>query len=83
MRKAYRQIAICESHLDFAWIVVWNPEQQRPALFKMKTMPFGATASVSAFLRLSQAIKMVGIALGGLVWSAFYDDFVCICLGRH
>lgn len=22
---------------------------------------------------------MIGIALGGLVWFAFYDDFVCIC----
>eukprot|EP00435_Cladocopium_sp_Y103_P025245 s572_g6.t1 len=57
MRKAYRQIAICEPHLDFAWIVVWNLELQQPALFRMRTMPFGATASVGTFLRLSQAIK--------------------------
>eukprot|EP00435_Cladocopium_sp_Y103_P024920 s2541_g6.t1 len=78
MRKAYRQIAISEPHLDFAWIAVWDPDNQRPALFRMHTMPFGATASVAAFLRLSQAIKMVGISLGGLVWSSFYDDFVCI-----
>ena len=79
MRKAYRQIAISEDHLDFAWIVVWDPDRCQPALFRMKTMPFGATASVGAFLRLSQAIKMIGISLGGLVWSSFYDDFVCIC----
>eukprot|EP00435_Cladocopium_sp_Y103_P044234 s1937_g12.t1 len=79
MRKAYRQVAISEPHLDFAWIVVWNPVLGKPALFRMQTMPFGATASVGAFLRLSQAIKMIGICLGGLVWSSFYDDFVCVC----
>eukprot|EP00435_Cladocopium_sp_Y103_P060013 s1992_g21.t1 len=79
MRKAYRQVAISEPHLDFAWIVVWNPVLGKPALFRMQTMPFGATASVGAFLRLSQAVKMIGICLGGLVWSSFYDDFVCVC----
>ena len=45
----------------------------------MDTMPFGSTASVSAFLRISQAIKTLGIVYGGLIWSSFYDDFVCIC----
>eukprot|EP00435_Cladocopium_sp_Y103_P049206 s4628_g14.t1 len=45
----------------------------------MRTMPFGATASVAAFLRLSQAIKTLGIVGGGLVWTSFHDDFVCVC----
>ena len=79
MRKAYRQIAIREDHLDLAWISVWDPYKKRPALFRMESMPFGATASVGAFLRLSQAIKSIGISLCGLVWSSFFDDFVCIC----
>ena len=79
MRKAYRQLAVRKSHLDFAWISVWDPVLGRPALFKMETLPFGATASVSAFLRVSQAIKILGITCGNLVWSSFYDDFVCVC----
>ena len=79
MRKAYRQIAIRKDHLDLAWISVWDPNKRRPALFRMESMPFGATASVGAFLRLSQAIKCIGISLCGLVWSSFFDDFVCIC----
>ena len=45
----------------------------------MDSMPFGATASVGAFLRLSQALKCLGIARAALVWSSFYDDFVCVC----
>ena len=56
----------------------WDPNTCVPALFRMDTMPFGSKASVSAFLRVSQAIKILGIVYGGLIWSAFYDDFVCI-----
>ena len=73
MRKAYRQIAIRAEHLDLSWVVVWNPDKRGPSVFRMKTMPFGATASVGAFLRLSQAIKAIGIAGGGLVLT------LCIC----
>ena len=79
MRKAYRQIAIREDHLDLSWISVWDPTKGRPSIFRMASMPFGATASVGAFLRISQAIKCIGISLCGLVWSSFLDDFVCVC----
>eukprot|EP00435_Cladocopium_sp_Y103_P074393 s19_g48.t1 len=79
LRKAYRQIGIAEAHLKFAWISVWSPEDACAKLFRMDSMPFGATASVGAFLRLSQALKCLGIASAALVWSSFYDDFVCIC----
>ena len=79
MRKAYRQIAIRGEHLDLAWISVWNPEKGEPSFFRMHTMPFGASSSVAAFLRVSQAIKAIGIACACLVWTSFYDDYVCIC----
>ena len=79
MRKAYRQIAIREDHLDLAWISVWDPTKGSPSVFRMESMPFGATASVGAFLRISQAVKRIGISLCGLVWSSFFDDFVCVC----
>ena len=79
LRKAYRQVGIREDHLKFAWISVWDPEDEKPKLFRMESMPFGATASVGAFLRLSQALKCLGISKAALVWSSFYDDFVCIC----
>jgi len=79
MKKAYRQIAIHGEHLDLAWISVWNPERGEPSFFRMSTMPFGASSSVAAFLRVSQAIKAIGIACACLVWTSFYDDYVCIC----
>ena len=79
MKKAYRQIAIQGDHLDLAWISVWNPERGEPSFFRMHTMPFGASSSVAAFLHVSQAIKAIGIACACLVWTSFYDDYVCIC----
>ena len=38
MRKAYRQIAICDKHLDLAWIVVWDPIRGQPALPEHRTL---------------------------------------------
>ena len=34
---------------------------------------------LARFWRLSQAIKVLGITCGNLIWSSFYDDFVCVC----
>ena len=79
LKKAYRQIGISSDHLKFSWICVWCPADTAPRLFRMDSMPFGATASVGAFLRLSQALKCLGISQAALVWSSFYDDFVCVC----
>ena len=79
LRRAYRQIGIMQDHLKFGWISVWDPDSNQPRLFRMESMPFGATASVGAFLRLSQALKCLGVARCALVWSSFYDDFVCVC----
>ena len=79
LRKAYRQIGISPDHLHYAWMSVWDPFGLEAKLFRMESMPFGATASVAAFLRLSQALKCLGITEAVLVWSSFYDDFVCLC----
>ena len=79
LKKAYRQIGVKEEHLKYAWISVWDPDTCNPRLFRMESMPFGATASVGAFLRISQALKCLGISQAALVWSSFYDDFVCVC----
>ena len=78
LRKAYRQLGIREDHRRLGWIAVWSPEHQAPMVFSMDSLPFGATAAVAAFLRISRAIKFLGTTLGLLSWTAFYDDFICI-----
>eukprot|EP00435_Cladocopium_sp_Y103_P036446 s2670_g9.t1 len=78
LRKAYRQLGVSADHYKFSWISVWSPEHECVKLFRMKGLPFGGTASVAAFLRVSRALKELGIRGGALMWSSFFDDFICI-----
>ena len=78
LKKAYRQLAIKEDYLYLGWVAVWSPVHQAPMLFRMESPPFGATAAVAAFLRISRAIKFLGTSFGMLTWTAFYDDFICL-----
>ena len=81
LRKAlaYRQLAVREEHLHASWVAVWNPVEKRPQVFQMDSLPFGATAFVAAFLRTSQALKVLGTAGPAVIWTSFYDDFLCLC----
>eukprot|EP00435_Cladocopium_sp_Y103_P009729 s2400_g2.t1 len=47
------------------------------ALVKRCMQGYG-TASVASFLRVSRALKELGIRGGALMWSSFFDDFICI-----
>lgn len=58
---------------------MWCPKESTRKAFAMKSMPFGATASVQAFLRLSVALKTLGTMLFHFVWTSYYDDFIVIC----
>ena len=78
LRKAYRQLAIHPDQLKYAWIATCN-EDGSTKLFQLQSMPFGATASVAAFLRVAEGIKQLGLHKLGLVWTSFFDDFICIC----
>ncbi len=41
-------------------------------------LPFGATGSVAAFLRLAASIAFIGVKCLHLVWTVFFDDFTCV-----
>ena len=79
LRKAYRQLGVRAEDLRYAWICVWDPEAREPKVFLGGTLPFGASASVAAFLRASKALRELGTRMFSLVWAAYFDDFVCIC----
>ena len=78
LRKAYRQLGVHTDHYRFSWIAAWSPAEGCVKLFRMKGLPFGGTASVASFLRVSRALKELGIRGGVLLWSSFFDDFICI-----
>lgn len=76
LKKAYRQLGVSKDHYRFSWIAAWSTTHQRVMLFRMKGLPFGGTASVAAFLRMSRALKEAGISGAYLIWSSFFDDLV-------
>lgn len=76
LSAAYRQIPICEEHRKFAYVCVFNPGAARPAIFRLTTMPFGATHSVFAFLRLSRQIHALACRALRIPLTNFYDDFI-------
>ena len=75
LRSAYKQYGIHPSDRQRLRIGVNQPGCSRPTLLGVNSLPFGATGSVSAFLRVATAVWRVGLVLLKLVWSSFFDDF--------
>ena len=75
MEAAYRQLPIHASERGKAIICVFDPNIKKPRLFKMATMPFGAIASVHAFLRTAAAINNICCTLLRVPVTSYFDDF--------
>ena len=78
LKKAYRQLGVHPEHLRYSWAAVWDDEAHEPKVFQLRSLPFGAAASVAAFLRLSRALRFLGSLKAGLMWSSYFDDFVIV-----
>ena len=63
-------------HLD-SYLAVYDPGCSSAKIFKQRVLPFGSMASVTAFLRVSLALWKVGSTLLHLMWSVYFDDFLC------
>ena len=49
LKSAYKQLAIAQESLTFAFVVVFNPTSRKPEAFQLLAAPFGATRSVYSF----------------------------------
>ena len=78
LKSAYRQLPLAEDAFRHAVLSVYCPETQRPSLFQLKCLPFGATASVNHFLRASYSLWYLGCVSGLLMWTSYFDDFWCM-----
>ena len=83
LKSAYKQLAVAQCSLDFAYVVVFNPHSRQPEVFQLLAAPFGATRSVHSFLRIIHSVWYIGVAALKLVWSHFFDDFVVFCQAGH
>eukprot|EP00435_Cladocopium_sp_Y103_P040568 s1901_g11.t1 len=76
LKSAYRQVPIKPSHYKFAYFSVYNHEIGETQLYRLKTMPFGATHSVYCFLRLARMLYCLITKGLYLLSTNFYDDFI-------
>ena len=74
LEAAYKQMLVKESSL---WSSVLLVEERGAGkrYFISQVLPFGASASVYSFNRVARAIHQIGVALFGLIWTNYYDDY--------
>ena len=79
MSDACKQVPLSDEafHLD-SYLAVYDPSSSSAKIFKQCVLPFGSIASVTAFLRVSLALWKVGSTLLHLMWSVYFDDFLCL-----
>ena len=85
LTSAYKQFGVSVADRKLLRILTLNPESGEPVLLGTNSLPFGATGSVSAFLRVSLAIWFIGVRALGLCWTAFFDDYTLLsrkCLAK-
>ena len=83
MKSAYKQMGIHEDSLKVAFVSVFNPSTRRPEIFQLRAVPFGATRSVYAFLRVAHSIWYLGVCALGLMWTCFFDDYLTFANESH
>ena len=76
LKSAYRQVPIRSDHLKFAYFSIYNCELDEVQIYRLKTLPFGATHSVYNFLRLARMLYNIMVRGLFLMTTNFYDDFI-------
>ena len=76
LKSAYRQIGLHREGREHGYVAVYCPEQKISKFFQFLVLPFGATRSVHAFLRLARAVWWLGAKLLSIIWANFYDDYI-------
>ena len=78
LRSAYKQFGICSADRSRTRVATSDPTTQTFILLMVNALPFGATGSVAAFLRISMFIWYIGVIGLKLAWTAFYDDYTVL-----
>ena len=79
LSDAYKQVPLSDNAFELdSYLAVYDPSSKGAKVFKQRVLPFGSIASVTAFLRVSLAIWKIGSSLLNLMWSAYFDDFLCL-----
>ena len=78
LAKAYKQVPLSNEARRHAVLFLHHPQHQKPVYFASKALPFGASASVFAFTRISRAIWHLASHFSLMIGGVFFDDFPTI-----
>ena len=78
LSSAYRQLGISPSSRWVSYIAVYDPSSGGAKIFSMRALPFGASRSVYAFLRVAHSLWWLGCTAMKFLWSRFFDDFITL-----
>ena len=78
LNSAYKQVPLSAAGREQAHICVFDPTDKKPKLLQCQVLPFGGVRSVHGFLRLARGLWWIGVVLGNLLWTSFYDDFILV-----
>ena len=76
--SAYKQFGVSSRSFEWHRVAVKDPQSGRACFFKPNALPFGATASVTAFLRISAALAFIVRVGLWSICSCFFDDFTLL-----
>ena len=79
LKSAYKQFGVDPWHADRLRIAVKRPTGG-VGIFSAVALPFGATGSVSSFLRVSSSLTFIGVMALQVLWTNFFDDYTCVCV---
>lgn len=78
LTSAYKQFGVHSRDREVLRIATWNSDENKVALLGVNALPFGATGSVSSFLRVAMAVWFLGTRCLDLAWTCFFDDYTLI-----
>ena len=76
LKSAYRQAPIALDHLKYGYFSIYNCESSRAEIYRMVALPFGASHSVYAFLRLARVPYVIAIKGLHLLSTNFYEGYI-------
>ena len=79
LKSAYKQFGVRGEDRERVRVATCHPTTEQFILLMVNTLPFGATGSVSGFLRASMFLWFLGTVGLKLAWTSFYDDYTMIC----
>ena len=77
LKAAYKQFGVSLDESNRLKIAI-KSGQSDVSFYNVLALPFGATGSVVAFLRIAAALSFIGTRGLLICWSSFFDDFTVV-----